>query len=95
VYYRQNKLKEAEEQLDRSIQLMTHDPTIHDHLGDVYFKQGRIKEAIAQWQLSLAEWDSGPASEKEPEEIAKVQKKLDSARVRLAKEHTPGAPANN
>jgi tetratricopeptide (TPR) repeat protein len=95
VYYRQNKLKEAEEQLDRSIQLMTHDPTIHDHLGDVYFKEGRIKEAIAQWQMSLAEWDTSPASEKEPEEIAKVQKKLDSARVRLAKENTHGSPANN
>ena len=95
VYYRQNKLKDAEEQLNRSIALMSRDPTIHDHLGDVYFKEGRIKEAIAQWQSSLREWDSSPASEKEPEEIAKVQRKLDSARVRLAKEEMHGVPANN
>jgi tetratricopeptide (TPR) repeat protein len=94
VYYRQNKLKEAEEQLNRSIQLITKDPTIHDHLGDVYFKQGRIKEAIAQWQSSLKEWDGSLPADKEPEEIAKVQKKLENARVRLAKEQGP-ASINN
>jgi len=85
VYYRQNKLPEAEQQLTRSVQLSGKDATIHDHLGDVYFKQGKIKEAIAQWQSSLKEWSTGPASEVEPEDVAKVQKKLDSARVRLAK----------
>ncbi len=85
VYYQQNKLPEAEQQLTRSVQLSSKDATIHDHLGDVYFKQGKIKEAIAQWQSSLKEWSTGPASEVEPEDVAKVQKKLDSARVRLAK----------
>lgn len=85
VYYRQNKLPEAEQQLTRSVQLSGKDATIHDHLGDVYFKQGKIKEAIAQWQSSLKEWSTGPASDVEPEDVAKVQKKLDSARVRLAK----------
>ena len=85
VYYRQNKLSEAEQQLTRSLQLSSKDATIHDHLGDVYFKEGKIKEAILQWQSSLKEWSTGPASEAEPEDVAKVQKKLDSARVRLAK----------
>lgn len=85
VYYRQNKLSEAEQQLTRSLQLSSKDATIHDHLGDVYFKEGKIKEAILQWQSSLKEWSAGPASEAEPEDVAKVQKKLDSARVRLAK----------
>jgi tetratricopeptide (TPR) repeat protein len=85
VYYRQNKLSEAEQQLTRSLQISSKDATIHDHLGDVYFKEGKIKEAILQWQSSLKEWSAGPASEAEPEDVAKVQKKLDSARVRLAK----------
>lgn len=93
VYYRQNKLKEAEEQLNRSLQTLTKDPTIHDHLGDVYFKQGRIKDAIAQWQSSLNEWEAGSPADREPEEIAKVQKKLEGARVRLAKEQGP--PSSN
>lgn len=92
VYYRLNKLDDAEQQLTRSVQLMSKDPTIHDHLGDVYFKQGKTKEAIAQWQSSLHEWNAGSQADAEPDEIAKVQKKLDSARVRLAKEQGPTRP---
>ncbi len=95
VYYRQNKLKEAEEQLNRSLQMISRDPTIHDHLGDVYFKQGKLKEAIAQWQASLAEWSSSAPSDREPDDVAKVQKKLDGARVRLAKEQGPATRSNN
>jgi len=89
VYYRMDQLDNAEQQLSRSVQLMSKDPTIHDHLGDVYFKQGKLKEAISQWQLSVQELNGGGASDAEPDELAKVQKKLDGARVRLAKEQGP------
>jgi len=89
VYFHQNRLDEAEQQFSRSLQLSGKDPTIHDHLGDVYFKQGKIKDAIAQWQTSLKAMNTGSASDVEPDELAKVQKKLDSARVRLAKEQRP------
>ena len=89
VYYKQNKLDDAEQQLSNSVQLMSKDPTIHDHLGDVYFKEGKTKEAIAQWQSSLQQWNTGAPADVEPEEVAKVQKKLDGARVRLAKEQGP------
>ena len=95
VYYRMNKLDAAEQQLTRSIQLSAKDPTIHDHLGDVYFKQGKIKDALAQWQSSLKAYSSVPSSEAEPEDVAKVQKKLDNARVRLAKEQSPKKGSNN
>ncbi len=90
VYFRENKLEDAEQELTRSVQLMSKDPTIHDHLGDIYFKEGKIKEAIAQWQSSLNEWHSSAPADIEPDEVAKVQKKLDSARVRLAQEQAPG-----
>ncbi len=89
VYYRQNRLDDAEEQLRHSVQLMSKDPTIHDHLGDVLFKQGKIKDAIAQWESSLNYWHSSAPADIEPDEVAKVQKKLDTARVRLAKEQGP------
>jgi len=94
VYYRLNRLDEAEQQLTRSLQLMSKDPTIHEHLGDVYFKQGKIKEAIAQWQSSVKELNAAVPGDSEPDELAKVQKKLDSARVRLAKEQPP-KPSRN
>ncbi|MGA8028779.1 MAG: tetratricopeptide repeat protein [Bryobacteraceae bacterium] len=96
VYYRLNRLDDAEQQLTRSLQAISkdprlhEDPTIHDHLGDVYFKQGKIKEAIGQWQTSLKAFSTSAPAEVEPDEVAKVQKKLDGARVRLAKEQAPG-----
>jgi tetratricopeptide (TPR) repeat protein len=89
VYYRLNRLSDAEQELTRSLQMSDKDPTIHDHLGDVYFKQGKLKEAIAQWQSSLKAYSTSSPAEAEPDELAKVQKKLDSARVRLAKEAGP------
>ena len=88
VYYRLNRLEDAERELTHSIQIESKDPTIHDHLGDVYFKEGKLKEAIAQWQSSLQQANA-PNSEMTPEDIARVQKKLDSARVKLAKEQGP------
>jgi hypothetical protein len=43
-------------------------------------------DLIAQWEISLREWGRSSKSEADPVEIAKVQKKLESARVRLAQE---------
>ena len=50
VYFRLNKLDEAEKSLQQAVALMSHDPTVHDHLGDVLFRKGKTREAIAQWQ---------------------------------------------
>ena len=91
VYYRMDKLQEAETYLLQAMERYSKDPTVHDHLGDVYFKEGRIKDAIKQWDASLKEWENAAPSEAEPNEIAKVQKKLEDAKVRLAKE-TPNSP---
>lgn len=92
AYYRQDKYEDAEKYLKMSLERLSKDPTVHDHLGDVYSKQGKLKEAVAQWERSLAEWGHSSPADKDPAEIAKVQKKLDSAKVRLAKE--PGASNN-
>lgn len=86
VYFRQGKLQEAQDQLQRAIDRMATDPTVHDHLGDVYFKLGKTREAITQWQASLKAFQGATQSDSDPEEIAKVNKKLDEARVRLAQE---------
>lgn len=87
VYFRMNRLDEAEEYLKRALQRVSRDPTVHDHLGDVYMKQGKLKEAALQWQRSLEEWRSAPPSELDPAEVSKIQKKLESVKIRLAKEN--------
>ncbi|MGP8247150.1 MAG: tetratricopeptide repeat protein [Bryobacteraceae bacterium] len=85
VYYRQGKLAEAEDLLKRALSHMK-DATVHDHLGDVYSKLGKTREAIAQWQASLREFQRGFQVDNDPEEVSKVNKKLDEAQARLAKE---------
>ncbi len=87
VLFRLNKLPEAEAKLREALELMSRDPTVHDHLGDVYFHEGKIREAIAQWQSSLKEWQLSAPSDQDHSEVAKVQKKLDDAKVRLAREN--------
>ena len=86
IYYRQNRLEEAADYLQRALQKILKDPTVHDHLGDVYFKQGKIREAVAQWQHSLKEYEANTQSDVDPAEMANIGKKLESARVRMAKE---------
>ena len=92
VLFRMNRLDEAEKYLRQAVERTRRDPTVHDHLGDVYFREGKLKEAIAQWENSLQEWQTSAPSEMEPAEIAKVQKKLEGARVRLAKEASSITP---
>lgn len=86
VYYRLGRLEEAEEYLRRAVEKVPRDPVVHDHLADVYAQQGRLKEAIQHWRISLREWESSAAGEKDPAQMASVQKKLESAEVRLARE---------
>jgi tetratricopeptide (TPR) repeat protein len=84
VHYHQNKLDMAADELRQALDRIGKDPTVHDHLGDVYFKQGKVREAIQQWEASVSEMKVGAPSEQDPEELAKLTKKLESARVRVA-----------
>jgi tetratricopeptide (TPR) repeat protein len=86
VYFRQNKLELAEDQLRKALEKLDNDPTVHDHLGDIYAKEGKIREAIAQWQASVKEYETNPPTDADPQDVVKVTKKLESARVRVAKE---------
>jgi tetratricopeptide (TPR) repeat protein len=86
VYYRLNRFAEAEEQLRHSIRRGSRDATVHDHLGDVLLSLGNLKEAIAQWERAAEEWRKSAPSDLDTAELAKVQKKLESAKIRVAKE---------
>ena len=88
VYYRQNRLDDAVQALVRALSKsgIGQDPTVHDHLGDVYLKLGKTKDAITQWQASLKEAETETQSDMEPGELAQINKKLEDAKVRLARE---------
>jgi len=86
VLYRQGKLEEAQGLLQKALDKIGQDPTVHAHLGDVYFKLGKTREAISQWQTSVKEYQTASSADTDPEEVAKVKKKLDDAQGRLAQE---------
>ena len=86
VYFRQNRLPEAENLLVQALARIGKDPTVHDHLGDIYFKQGKTRDAIIQWQASMQEYEAGLSQDMDAADAAKITKKLESAKVRLAKE---------
>lgn len=90
VYFRMNKVEEAEATLKQAMEKIGKDPTVHDHLADVYLKQGKLKEAIQQWEAAVHEWEVGAPADLDQAELAKVQKKLENAKVRLAKETGSG-----
>jgi tetratricopeptide (TPR) repeat protein len=93
VYFKLGQYEQAEENLRQAVERDRTDPTVHDHLGDLYEKTGRIRLAAAQWELSLTEYGKSASTDVEPGDVAKVQKKLEGARVKLAKqESATGAP---
>jgi tetratricopeptide (TPR) repeat protein len=89
--FRLGRLEEAEKTLKQAILKTPKDPTVHHHLAETLMKAGKVREAAAEWQVSLHEWDTSSPAEQRPDEIAEVKAKLESAKVRLARE---GAPAS-
>ncbi len=87
AYYKMGNYDMAEDYLQKAVMRSQNDPTVLDHLGDVYQKTDRLKLAAAQWERALHEWSKTVSAEVDSNDVAKVQKKLDAARVKLAREN--------
>lgn len=85
VYYKAGQYTLAEQYLRQAIERSSSDPTVHDHLGEVYEKTGKLKLAVEQWERSMTEYSHSLPADSDPEDVGKVQHKLQNARVKLAK----------
>jgi len=87
VYFRLGRLPEAEDNIRKALVFTPRDATVRDHLGGLLMKESKVRDAVAQWEVSLKEWSATSPADQEPADIAKVKSKLDTAKVRLAKEN--------
>ena len=86
AYFKMGEYELAEDNLRRAVERTRSDATVHEHLGDLYEKTGRIRQAVAQWEQSVAEFAHSAPADIDPGDQAKVQKKLESAKVKLARQ---------
>ena len=89
AYYKQGQYALAEDFERKAAVRMSNDPTVLDHLGEIDAKTGKLPQAIDEWQRSLQQYATSLAPEADPADVAKVQHKLESARVKLAHVNTP------
>ncbi len=89
IYYRENKLADAEATLRKAVQFESHDATIRSHLADVYAKSGRMDLAATQWEKSLEEWRHSLPADVENDKVAAIEKKLSEVKHRVAQKSSP------
>lgn len=85
VYFKSGQYALAEENLRKADERISTDPTVHDHLGEVYERTGKLKLAVAQWERSMTEYAHSLPADADPGDVAKVQHKLENARTKLAR----------
>jgi len=90
VYYKQGQYALAEDYARKAVARLSSDPAVHDHLGEIYAKNGKLPMAVAEWQKATALYATSLPPEADPADVAKVQHKLEGARVKLA--HLNAAP---
>ena len=66
VYFKFGQYALAEENIRKANERNNSDPTIHDHLGEVYEKTGKLKLAVAQWERSMTEYAHSLPADADP-----------------------------
>ncbi|WP_295556342.1 tetratricopeptide repeat protein [uncultured Hyphomicrobium sp.] len=83
AHYMQGNFKEAVRYLERAVELKPDDPVLNDHLGDALWRVGREREARYQWDQALS-------LKPEPEDEAKIKKKLETGLTGVQLPHASG-----
>jgi tetratricopeptide (TPR) repeat protein len=86
AYFRLKKYDQAEEYLLKAVERISRDPTIHEHLGDLYYETKRLPLAVESWERSLEEWKRVPVTEFDPEIVARIESRITQLKTRLAQE---------
>ena len=60
--------------------------TLQDHLGELYARTGRLKLAATHWERAVDEWNKSMPGDFDQQDLARVQKKLESTKIKLAQQ---------
>ncbi|MBZ5505946.1 MAG: tetratricopeptide repeat protein [Acidobacteriia bacterium] len=86
VYFKLGNYDQAEENLRRAADKSPNDATVQDHLGELYARTNRFKLAAAHWEHALDEWSKSAPADVDQQDVARVTKKLESTKVKLAQQ---------
>jgi tetratricopeptide (TPR) repeat protein len=86
VYFKLGNYDQAEENLRRAADKSPNDATVQDHLGELYARTNRFKLAAAHWEHALDEWSKSVPADVDQQDVARVTKKLESTKVKLAQQ---------
>ena len=84
AYYRQGEYAMAEDTERKAVLRLPNDPSVLAHLGEIYAHNGKLSQAVTEWQRSLAEYATSLPPEADPADVSKTQHDLETARVRMA-----------
>ncbi|MGA3328444.1 MAG: tetratricopeptide repeat protein [Terriglobia bacterium] len=90
AYFKMGRYDLAVTPLENAARLIQNDPTIHEHLGNVYLRQGKTARAQEEWQRALKEWPDAVSSDFDAEQAKELQKQLDDL-----KSHSEHAKSSN
>ncbi|HEV2418861.1 MAG TPA: tetratricopeptide repeat protein [Terriglobia bacterium] len=85
AYYKMARYDLALAPLQKAAKMLNTDPTVLAHLGHVYLKLGKEREAADEWRQALKEWPASTDSDFDATEAAKLQKSLSQVEHHLAK----------
>ena len=86
VYFKLGNYDQAEESLRRAADKTPNDATVQDHLGELYARTNRFKQAATHWERALDEWNKSVPADVDQQDVARVTKKLESTKVKLAQQ---------
>jgi tetratricopeptide (TPR) repeat protein len=77
AYFKMSRYDLAETPLEKAARKIQNDPTIHEHLGNLYLRMGKTAMAQEQWQRALEEWPDAVSSDFDADQAKQLQKQLD------------------
>jgi len=89
AYFKQDKLAEAEENLQKALAKSAHDPTMLGHLAEVYMKLGQTERAAALMERALSEWQRALPADYEADKVTELDAQLKTLKRALAQKSAP------